>query len=220
MSHYNMVHQPTSIPKAMKRAVGRVARQRAEVIDATVLLASRAREIFYDNSRSYQSYKMQVQGSHQTYYIHHTFQLRSSHPQSIRHQLQSRSYTSFTRGMKIWTLPESRPHASGSFIRRRTKAQSYIHSWGVRKQDSEGERRANRSKVGAEEGLVQKAELSKNITFANYQIHQAAVFTLHQPMKVTKTTSIVESLLFERRVMPTNANNYFRPIYQLRRNHG
>ena len=64
--------------------------------------------------------------------------------------------------------------------------------------------------VGAGDWLAQNFERSKDFTLANYQIHQTALNTPHQPTKVMRTTSIREPSLIE----PTNVTN------QPQRNHG
>ena len=47
-------------------------------------------------------------------------------------------------------------------------------------------------KVWLEDWLVQNFELTKDFSFVNYHIHQAAVNMPHHPMKVTKSISIME----------------------------
>ena len=64
---------------------------------------------------------------------------------------------------------------------------------------------------------MQKFELSKDFGFANFQIHQTAVFMPHQPMKVKRMISTKGLLLIERQLMPIKANNDPRPTHEPRR---
>ena len=72
-------------------------------------------------------------------------------------------------------------------------------------------------KVGPEDWLVQNFELSKDFGFANYQIHQTAVFMPHQPTKVTRMISTKGLLLIERLLIPIKAINDPRPTHEPRR---
>ena len=91
--------------------------------------------------------------------------------------------------------------------------QSYMHFRSVRKQNLEYLQRCDVKRVQswAEDWLMQNFELSKDFTFANYQNHQTTVKMLHQPTKVTKTTSIMEPSLIE----PISVT-----VHRSRHNHG
>ena len=91
--------------------------------------------------------------------------------------------------------------------------QSYMHFRSVRKQNLEYLQRCDVKRLQSwpEDWLMQNFELSKDFTFANYQNHQTTVKMLHQPTKVTKTTSIMEPSLIE----PTSVT-----VHRSRHNHG
>ena len=73
------------------------------------------------------------------------------------------------------------------------------------------------AKLDPEDWLVQNFELSKDFGFANFQIHQTAVFLPHHPTKVTRMISTEGLLLIQRLLMPIKAINDPRPIHEPRR---
>ena len=112
MSHYNMVHTPNSIPKAViipavRTCNGQRLGHCGMLINETVLFAGRIQINLLPQLKRYRSHTIQVQKSHQTYDIHRTPQLRFSYPQNIEHQWTSISYYLSKRSMEISSLPES-----------------------------------------------------------------------------------------------------------------
>ena len=130
--------------------------------------------------------RFKVQQSHQRFFIHRAFQNRFSCLQIVEHRWTSRSYTSHSIGLKIRTLPELWPlHDIFFENREEPMAQSYTYTT------------SNIAKLAPKIWLVQNFELSKDLGSLNYQIHQTAVFMLHHPTKVTRTTSIMQASLTE-----------------------
>ena len=77
-----------------------------------VPLVGRTQNSLLPQLKRHISYRIQVQESHQKYYIHRIFHLRSFLPcKTLEHPWKSRSYTSSKSGMERRTLPELRlPH--------------------------------------------------------------------------------------------------------------
>ena len=160
-----------------------------------------------------------MEGSHQTYYIHHAHQFRFfSCPQSVKHQWKPRADTSSTRCKKIMTQPV--PWSPREKFRDSAKDRWLNHTFtsGVSesKTSTTCAKHNEDCEVGAEDWLPQNFELCNDFALSNCQNHQKTMFMPDHPTKVTRTTSIMELLL----IKPTNATNCPGQVHRPQHNRG
>ena len=120
---------------------------------------------------------------------------------ALKHQWKSGSNTSCNVGMKIRTLPESGPHHD---ILLDSEKEKWLEPTLV--PEASGNKRPYMCAQSTSNVTKSVTKDVGGVVGVNHQIHQRAVNMLHQPTKMTKTTSIVDPSLIERRLVPTKSN--------------
>ena len=159
--------------------------------DATVPLVGRTNKNLsrqLETSKIHTGCKCKGHIRHITFTTHLSFGLFL--PQSIEPQGKATAYTSSTRVCKRMILPES--SSPREKFPDPAKDRWFNHTFTSGASESKTSKTCAKHiddcKGGARDWLTQIFELSNDFTLANDQIHPAAVFMPHQPMKVMRTT--------------------------------